>query len=239
MHECKPLYLFADSQLLFWKSDSSNFFSSIRKSLGLEGNTTKIRAAYIGASNGDKVEFYELFQSAMEGLNICQTMMIHSPITDKERIFLQSADLILLSGGDVKRGCDAFSKSGLDKIINDRYYAGAVIIGISAGAIQLGMGDYRNEQASETLKLIPYYIDVHNENDNWHQLNRVVKDNAHSKGYGIPSGGGMIVHPDFIVEPIRQMTYEFDNNGSNNSSTNILLPPDKALSGGVDSSFSS
>ena len=46
----KPLYLLADSQLFFWKSDSDSLAERIRADL----DSANPKAAYIGASNGDQ-----------------------------------------------------------------------------------------------------------------------------------------------------------------------------------------
>ena len=53
MNTSNPVYLFSDSQLLFWKSDGICFLNSVTE--GLQKNSLK--AAYIGASNGDLPEF--------------------------------------------------------------------------------------------------------------------------------------------------------------------------------------
>jgi hypothetical protein len=49
IHARQPIYLFADSQLLFWKRDGTLFLKTVRDRLARPG----LRAAYVGASNGD------------------------------------------------------------------------------------------------------------------------------------------------------------------------------------------
>ena len=70
----KPIYLFADSQLLFWKDEDRLFLDSLRSLI----ERPHPKAAYIGASNGDDLVFYSLFQGAMEGIGIRNCCMIHS-----------------------------------------------------------------------------------------------------------------------------------------------------------------
>ena len=45
----KPIFLLADSQLLFWKENENLFLKTIREHIDNENP----KAAYIGASNGD------------------------------------------------------------------------------------------------------------------------------------------------------------------------------------------
>ncbi|MDT5257331.1 MAG: hypothetical protein QOD10_2411 [Mycobacterium sp.] len=51
----QPLYLLADSQLLFWKRQDRLLLATALDGLARD---TPVSAAYIGASNGDRPEFY-------------------------------------------------------------------------------------------------------------------------------------------------------------------------------------
>jgi len=202
----KPIYLFADSQLLFWKADGSLFLASVRSRLEASSPT----AAYIGASNGDNPDFYSIFTSAMEGVGIqnCRLIRAGFPADDKE--FLDRADLILLAGGDIKRGWEVFERVGMKQSILQRYSEGALLLGISAGAVQLGLlgwpGDFAasSDELFETFKLVPFVIGVHEEKDGWKNLRQILHlKNGAAKGLGIRAGGGLIYHPDQTIEPIR------------------------------------
>ena len=59
----KPLYLLADSHLLFWKRDASSLAERVRADL----ESVNPKAAYIGAANGDQPEFYSLFIPPWKG----------------------------------------------------------------------------------------------------------------------------------------------------------------------------
>ncbi len=63
---------------------------------------------------------------------------VHTPAADGELEFLERADLILLAGGDPAAGWRALEASGAAAVIAERYRAGAILVGISAGAVQLG-----------------------------------------------------------------------------------------------------
>ena len=225
MNTSRPVYLFSDSQLLFWKSDGICFLNSITE--GLEKDSLK--AAYIGASNGDLPEFYDLFVAAMENIGIRNCRMIRSTFSKEDQDFLETADIVLLSGGDVERGWNIFEATGLKKAISRKYEEGTILIGISAGAMQLGLCGYRDEEVQEeqvfdTFQFIPYIIGVHEEKSDWETLSKIIlTKKGYVNGIGIPTGGGMIYHADKTVEPIRFPLYEISIK-DNHTIQNLLMP---------------
>jgi peptidase E len=207
----KPVLLLADSQLLFWRDEEGRpFLERARAMIGEAEPGGEIRAAYLGASNGDQPEFFDLFVSAMEQIGIRRCRHIPSQPGPEDLEFLDEADLILLAGGDVWLGWTAFEKSGLKDRIASRYYAGALLVGISAGAVQLGLKGWDEEDGSlfDTFRIVPFVVDVHDE-PSWGRLNQIVpKAGEHARGFGIPSGGGALYHPDYSVEPVRHPLVE-------------------------------
>ncbi len=201
----QPIFLLADSQLLFWHDGEELFLERARRLL----ETESPKAAYVGASNGDAPEFYRLFQGAMEGIGIGDCRMIPSEPSEGDLEFFEAADLILLAGGDVERGWRTFETNGLKQKVVERYYAGAVLFGVSAGAVQLGLHGFRVAEPGavelfETFKLVPLLIDAHQEPE-WRRLARAMPEvGDFVQGLGIPSGAGAVVHPDMTVEPIRR-----------------------------------
>ncbi len=131
----QPLYLLADSQLLFWKRRGRPLLEAALDGLVRD---TELRAAYVGASNGDRPEFYEIFEAAMDAIGITNRRMIDSSFGPDDHTFLERAQLIVLAGGDVRLGWTVFEKTGMKEAILHRYAQGTVLVGISAGAIQLG-----------------------------------------------------------------------------------------------------
>jgi cyanophycinase len=204
----QPMFLFADSQILFYRDEEGPF---LRRAIeGLEKPPHQLAAAYLGASNGDVPDYYEIFVGAMEGIGVGTCRMIPSSPSDEDRSFLDRADLILLAGGDIERGWKVFRETGLDRAILARYGAGAVLLGISAGAVQLGQRGFTEggRDPFETFQLVPMVIDVHDEPD-WSRLAAVVKGLPDfGRGMGIPLGGGAIVHADLSVEPVRKQLLE-------------------------------
>lgn len=209
MSTIKPIILLADSQLLFYREEGEPFLTRAVEAAE-EGDVGRpLKAAYLGASNGDAPEFYDLFVAAMSEVAVRDTRMIPSDPGPEDRAFLESADLILLAGGDVERGWDVFERTGLRETIISRYYAGALLIGVSAGAVQLGLKGWNEEQKIfDTFRLVPFVIDVHDE-PGWARLSQIVpKAGEHARGFGIPGGGGAVYHPDHSVEPIRHALVE-------------------------------
>ena len=196
----KPIFLFADSQLLFWRPHEDPFLNVVRRSI----DAVHPKAAYLGASNGDDPQFYELFTSAMETVSI----------------------------GDVRVGWNAILQAKLNETLIDRYANGAVLIGISAGAMQLGKRAWGGDMPTDetlfpTLKLVPSVISVH-EDEDWAALREAVRlSGGTTLGVGIPRGGGIIYYPEHVMEPIRHAVHEIFLNDEEMSEA-ILMPGETA-----------
>ncbi|ASL14735.1 Type 1 glutamine amidotransferase-like domain-containing protein [Mycobacterium intracellulare] len=204
----QPLYLLADSQLLFWKRHDRLLLEAAFDGLD---RGKPLSAAYIGASNGDRPEFYEIFEAAMDAVGITDRRMIVSSFDGPDRAFLESAQLIVLAGGDVRLGWNTFERSGMKDVILGRHAEGSVLVGISAGAVQLGRCGLVETPASpaadvfDLFNLVPMVIDVHDEHNDWARLQRTIRSlNGEATGLGIPSGGGVVVHTDATVESVRR-----------------------------------
>ena len=172
------------------------------------------KAAYVGASNGDDPQFYSIFEAAMENAGIHDCRMILSSFGRDDESFVNESDIILLAGGNVEQGWNAFSSSGLKETIFRKYYEGALLIGISAGAAQLGMfGMVEEEPVNkliDTFKLVPFIISAHDEKQEWKSLRETIQLlNGSAKGIGISSGGGMVYYQDQSIEAIRHPLNEF------------------------------
>jgi peptidase E len=207
----KPIYLLADSQLLFWKGSDGLFFTSVRRLI--ERQLPK--AAYIGASNGDLPEFYSIFEAAMQSVGIYDCRMIRSSLPTDDLLFLEAADIILLAGGDAYKGWKVFEKNGLQELIVRRYYEGALLIGVSAGAMQLGLLGWPEaglspDNLTEVFKLVPFIISAHDEKRGWEELKSAVQlVDGKFRGLGLPTGGGAVYYAEQFIEPIRHAVYEF------------------------------
>lgn len=201
----QPLYLFADSQLLFWSDGIKRFLQSIVQPVSVPTST----AAYVGASNDDQPEFFEIFEAAMNDVGIRRCQMIASSFEPSHRDALESADIIVLSGGDVEAGWKTIQETGMKDVLINRYHAGAIIVGISAGAIQLGRYHVVEKQDCsleliDTIGLVPFIVSTHEEKRGWEPLVSVIELlEGTASGIALSTGGGAAYHTDGSFEAIR------------------------------------
>lgn len=207
----RPLFLLADSQLLFCRTAGNTFANLFRAAV----ERPAPKAAYVGASNGDLPAFYDLFEAAMNSMGISDCRMISSALTERDSEYIGAADIILLAGGSVEQGWHVFEQTGLAARIVERYHEGAVLVGVSAGAIQLGLCGWPETgpmaaNLINTFQLVPFVVGVHEEANDWETLRSAVRAfGGAGRGLGIPAGGGVIFHGDRYVTPIRYPAHEF------------------------------
>jgi len=204
----KPLYLLADSQLLFVKDGGDSLAERIRADL----DSANPKAAYIGASNGDQPEFYSLFQAAMESMGISNCRLVPSQPSREDISFLENAELIVLSGGDVERGWQVFEQNGLKELVPRKRFDGAVLMGVSAGAVQFGLGHLTNAAQPKPLDMFrfaPFYVGAHDEGNDWFDLRALVNlAQSDARAIGLPAGGGAVYYSDGTLEPLRRPLIE-------------------------------
>ncbi len=216
----RPFYLFADSQLLFDPSQGHPVLSTL-----FEGqDVSQVSAAYIGVSNGDEAVFYDMFVSAMQLLGITSCRHIKEDFSTQDQAFLAQAPLILLAGGDTLSGMRKMQKNGMAKAITNAYYRGGALVGISAGAIQLGMSFFAEGLEWPMLQLIPLHLSVHEEGRDWQTLERRIQQNKSLvPGIGIPAGGGLCYYPDHSIEALNKPLIEMVRRGEA-VKRNMLIP---------------
>lgn len=201
---CKPIFLLAESQLLFRVDHGRPVAAAIRDAVGTSG----VRSAYIGVANGDDPAFFSIFESAMDLVGARERRMIRADFAPQDVRYLGSADIILLGGGDPARGWRALEEGGVVPVLRDRYRAGAVLIGVSAGAALLGekafaAHDVTGSAPFEAVSVVPWIIDAHDEANGWRRLSHAVGV-CRVPGVGLPAGAGVVCHPDMSVEPLRR-----------------------------------
>jgi len=203
----KPVLLLADSQLLFWKKDNLNFLQHFLADL------KKGKAAYIGAANNDRPEFYQIFTSAFSIFEGLECRHVKKEFTAEDQRFLNEANLILLAGGDVYRGWQIMKETGMGQAIVSRYYQGAYLIGVSAGAVHCGLASLTEQgDLLELLKCLPFMVDVHQEQESWERLKKTIEifRNPYVFALGIPLGCGVIYRPDYSLEVLNRPAFLFE-----------------------------
>lgn len=227
--EAGALYLLADSQLLFWTCRGKILLEAAREGL----TDSDPAAVYIGASNGDNREFYSIFEGAMDAAGFADRSMISASFDEDDRERLSRAQLIVLAGGDVHLGWNTFEKTGMKEQILARHAQGAILVGVSAGAVQLGRyavldkGDSSAQELIDVFNLVPAIVDVHDEQQDWIRLTNTVRMlEGTITGLGIPSGGGIAFEADGTATALRHAVHEFSC-GSNGITHSLLLPPEE------------
>ncbi len=200
----QPIFLLADSQLLFSTESGRPFLERVRGRLG--GGAPV--AAYVGASNRDRPEFFSIFEAAMEQVGLRDCRMIRSEYGPNDRASLLAADVVLLAGGDVARGWRVMESTGMGADLVARYRGGAVLMGVSAGAVLLGRKGWAEDEGEprtfDALGLVPFVVDAHDEAGGWERLRRVIQAPPGGlRGMGIPTGGGVVYEPDGGLHSVR------------------------------------
>ena len=205
----QPLYLFADSQPLFWRGGA--FLARLCQAAG----NSQPNVAYIGASNGDSLDAHGIFAAAFEQVDTGCTHWVRAHFAAEDRRFLETADVIVLAGGDVEAGWNVFSRTGMRELIAKRYREGAVLVGVSAGAVQFGKHAAvpdadGGRRLLETFGLIDLIVDVHDEQRDWQGLATTIQLlEGSARGLGIPHGAALIAHGDGTLEPLGRAVEEF------------------------------
>ncbi|HGY54919.1 MAG TPA: peptidase [Caldithrix abyssi] len=220
----KPIFLLADSQPLFRTYHGEHLLD---KTLPLFDGAA-LRAAYIGVSNDNNPAYYQIFTSAMETYAVEECRMIQKSFSTEDKNFLEKAQIIVLSGGDTRKGWLWMKESGVVDILRERYVKGGILIGVSAGAIQLGLcgrmaTNNEHIELYDTLRLVPFCIDAHQEKSDWQELKRTLaKSGQPTRAIGLPFGSALIYHSEHQLQPLGPVDEFYLENG--HIRHNLLLP---------------
>lgn len=187
-----------------------------------------LSAAYVGASNGDDPAFAEIFEAAFSNPRFATTRHVTARYSAMDHMCLSQADVIVLGGGDVLRGWTAMRARGMADTITQRWLQGSVMVGVSAGAIQLARGALGDDgQIVATFGFVPVYVAVHDEARDFASLAELLRAAPSSPaplGIGIPHGAAALYcHEDGLV-PIRHALVELRIDGD--ETNRALLSPD-------------
>ncbi len=169
--------------------------------------------AYVGCASGDSPEFRAYFEEPLKqaGAGKVKPVLLcgRKPDLAAARAVVDEADAVFVSGGDVERGISVLEKSGFAETLKKLAAEGKPFSGLSAGSLMLARAwvrwrDPEDDSTAEIfpcLGIAPVYCDAHDEESGWSELKFLLKLLPHgSTGWGIPSGGGLAVHPGGEVE---------------------------------------
>jgi peptidase E len=171
--------------------------------------------AYLGAANGDDTGFFAMMKRVVVEAGAGVVEMV--PLAGGTRIsaracdMLERADLVYVGGGDVEEGMRVLGGCGADAVLVRLFRKGMSFLGLSAGSIMLGQAwvrwrDPEDDASAERfpcLGFAPFVCDTHDEESGWEELKAALSVSpTGSLGYGIPSGGGILVEADGTVAPL-------------------------------------
>ncbi len=173
------------------------------------------RLAYLGAANGDDPDFFirmkQIVVEAGAGRVESVPLVGASRVSAEAGRVLEQADLIYVGGGDVEDGMRALAACGADTLLTRLFHEGMPFLGLSAGTIMLGQAwvrwrDPEDDSTAERfpcLGFAPFLCDTHDESSGWEELKALLAISPKgSVGYGIPSGGAIMVKEDGAVIPL-------------------------------------
>jgi cyanophycinase-like exopeptidase len=201
--------------LMAGKVDSRNFGTKpyLGDALRLTGKSAPL-ALYIGAASNDNRQFAAAVSTLLETAGAHRVLWPKLTGRKKERArareALEQADLVFVGGGDVEAGVDALRDANLVDDLRAAARRGAVLAGISAGAIMLGERWIRwpnaaaRDDEAETfacLGLVPCSLDTHGEGDDWSEARSFAAVRARELRkkalvLGVSSGAALVVDAD-------------------------------------------
>ncbi|CAM2065076.1 Type 1 glutamine amidotransferase-like domain-containing protein [Sulfidibacter corallicola] len=199
-----PLLLLADSNPLFCHIDRKPvlvyFFA--------EYDCFPENAAYVGAANGDEPAYFEIFEAAALRLGCRRVHMISSSFELRDRKHLAESDWICLAGGDPLLGWDRMNRAGMLPVLQEARTRGAIVMGVSAGAVQMGLMRGRaeangagspdeRERHSVGFGWLPWLIDAHQEERDWSRLRGAHRAlGGRHAAFGVPWRSVAVAEPD-------------------------------------------
>ena len=214
----RPLALLADSRPLFEPAAGA-----LLRRLYPSSDDAGPRTAFVGAASGDDDAALAIFCEVMNVASWTRWHPVPAAPSSSRRAWLAAAEVVVLGGGDPVRGLQTLARNGLGDVIRRARAEGAGLVGISAGAMMLGIRP-SIEADPAGLACVDAVVGAHEEDRGWAGLRRRL---AHApmaaRGIGLPGGGGLILHGDGTEAALRLPVVELRRDASG-SRERLLLP---------------
>jgi hypothetical protein len=159
--------------------------------------------AWVGAANEDSLPWFERAATVLRQRYGADVRMVRTAFADDSQRLVDEAPVIYLPGGDVSLLAARARELGLDETIRRRHAEGALVVGVSAGAIGLTRWwvefpeDGRPPYRIPCIGALPIAVDCHDEESDWEELRALLdawqreEPGATVDAYGIPAGGAL------------------------------------------------
>lgn len=217
MSDLKPVYLLAGG-----RPRNPQIFNPLLQAVFRESGKTSPAIAYVGVASEDNKAFFFMMATLLKGAGAgkIRHAVISPEKSDlkKAQDIINSADIIYISGGDVERGMQILQEKRMADFLLELYGLGKLFFGISAGSIMLAKEwiRWRNPEDDATaeifpcLGIAPVIFDTHGEQDDWEELQALLKlKQDNTKGYGIVSGTAIKIFPDGRIEALGGAVHQY------------------------------
>jgi len=159
--------------------------------------------AWVGAANDDSLPWFERAATVLRQRYGADMRRVMTSVEDDSQRLVDEAAVIYLPGGDVSLLSQRLRALGLDERIRHRHAAGALVVGVSAGAIGLTRfwvefpEDGRAPYRIPCVGALGLAVDCHDEESDWEELRALLEawqreePGAVVDAYGIPLGGAL------------------------------------------------
>jgi cyanophycinase len=167
--------------------------------------------AWIGAANEDSLPWFERAAMVLRQRYGADMRRVMAGFADDSHALVDEAPVLYLPGGDVSVLAARLSEHGLDEKIRRRHADGALVVGVSAGAIGLTRywvefpEDGRPPYRIPCVGALPFAVDCHDEESDWEELRALLdawqreEPGSTVDAYGIPLGGALEIAPGGTV----------------------------------------
>ena len=209
----------------------------IQRALSLAGKPSPT-VAYVGAPSGDNRAFFVMIAALLKKAGAGEVTLVRfcgrRPDLERARAELDRADLVFVTGGDVEEGMRVLEATGAVAGLRELAARGVPFLGVSAGSIMLARSwvrwrDPRDEASAELfpcLGIADVWCDTHGEAEGWEELAALARIAPEgSVGHGIPTGAGLVVHPDGALEAAGSPVHRFESRAGAAVRIGDLVPP--------------